>query len=559
MFNTLWNSIPRNGLVWEWLLDGNAFDTAGTNNGTATNVIYVKTSKGYQSQAGSFKTNTSQIEVNHIAWYELQTFSWNLNIRLEWTTSCHCVYKQRWSVNYDIAYSCVFRTTWFSFAQQNGSNYTLNTSIPWTFIQNKTYNVTVIKEPNLWTAYVDWILLWTLSAPAISYSTWNKNTFHWKNPVTTAETLNWQIQSLRHYNRKLSQDEIQTLYLESLRKLWPSNIANYPSLLSELVGYFRAENIWWNALYNLVNWIVVTRVWWTNTTDNLWIKKAISNPNYTWASLTYTTWYTFENSWSGWSLVTTPAWLSATWINRTTKLRDIFLFSRTLSIDERNLLENLCNSEYPYPTPSYDLPNLRDWLVLDLNEWWQDLSRNGNNGFLVNLAPAKWLKQLRAKGLSYNGNDAYIDNIWMNNITLWNSDKTIALWIKPWYTADRVIYNLWNTWTNTQLWLSLHTTNEIKAYISGWPNILSWIIATKIHHIVLSKNWNEYKLYIDWILRNTTTYANLNITWTQHQVWALWKTNYWSWWIFNPRVRNKALSGNEIQALYYSQKWNFIY
>ena len=121
------------------------------------------------------------------------------------------------------------------------------------------------------------------------------------------------------------------------------------------------------------------------------------------------------------------------------------------------------------------------------------------------------------------------------------------------------MYVLWNSWTNTQLWISLHTANKIKAYIYGWPNILSWVTATKIHHIVLSKNWNEYKLYVDWVLRNTTTYANLNITWTQHQVWVNWATNFFNWWIFNPRLRNRELSDKEIQALHYSQKWNFIY
>lgn len=49
-------SIPRNGLVGEWLLDGNAIDTNdGTkNNGTATNVPYANTSVGYQKQAGTF-------------------------------------------------------------------------------------------------------------------------------------------------------------------------------------------------------------------------------------------------------------------------------------------------------------------------------------------------------------------------------------------------------------------------------------------------------------------------------------------------------------------------
>jgi len=65
MFNTLGNSIPRNWLVWEWLLDGNALDTSWNwNNWTATNVTWVKTDKGYQSQAGSFNGSNSKIETS---------------------------------------------------------------------------------------------------------------------------------------------------------------------------------------------------------------------------------------------------------------------------------------------------------------------------------------------------------------------------------------------------------------------------------------------------------------------------------------------------------------
>ena len=53
-------TIPRNWLVWEWLLDWNANDTSWSwYNWTATNVTYAKTTKGYQSQAGSFNGSSS--------------------------------------------------------------------------------------------------------------------------------------------------------------------------------------------------------------------------------------------------------------------------------------------------------------------------------------------------------------------------------------------------------------------------------------------------------------------------------------------------------------------
>jgi hypothetical protein len=56
-------SIPRNGLVGEWLLDSNSNDTNdGTkNNGTATNVTYENSPVGYQKQRGVFNGSSSYV------------------------------------------------------------------------------------------------------------------------------------------------------------------------------------------------------------------------------------------------------------------------------------------------------------------------------------------------------------------------------------------------------------------------------------------------------------------------------------------------------------------
>lgn len=51
------------GLVAEYLLDGNALDTSGNGyNGTASNVTYAKTHRGYQSQCGVFNGSSSKID-----------------------------------------------------------------------------------------------------------------------------------------------------------------------------------------------------------------------------------------------------------------------------------------------------------------------------------------------------------------------------------------------------------------------------------------------------------------------------------------------------------------
>lgn len=663
MFNTLGNSIPRNSLVWEWLLDGNTLDTSWNwNNWTTTNVTYIKTDRGYQSQAGSFNGSNSRVTAG-INW--ITNWDKTVSIWVKWTNDSGTANTQHafnvwanrnnvsnWTINFSYSHgNSDFQRAW---AVSNTSNnyfpIKYNTQLFWWI----WYHLIYTQSWNTARCYLNWILENTVTLSWIIDSPSQTIIWSWRSWASYLSYFNWQIQWVRIYNRAISQDEIQLLYLEWKRLLWPTNIAKYPSLLSGLVWYWDFR---WDAS-NLVDWVKWTvngatltsdRFWnsdsayafnWVSNTilattlDYFWtqnlsisshiyisslpsswnitmpisfVEWAIDNGTYDksieinsswqvsfrlydWVNKTAT--YNWLITWQWYHIVWTYDWINiriyvnlvewtpktATWsYNFTTpklwfswnwwwsrirfnwKIWETMLFNKALSANEVKTLYNLTSQDYIYPTPSYDLENLRDWLVLDLNEQWQDLSWNGNNGFLVNLAYPQWLRQWRIKGLNYNGNNAYIRDIWINNITLWNSDKTIALWIKPWYTADRVMYRLWSSWTNTQLWLSLHTANEIKAYIFGWPNILSWIIATKIHHIVLSKNWNEYKLYVDWVLRNTTTYANLNITWTDHQVWALWATYHWSWWIFNPRVRNRALSDKEIQALYYSQNGNFIY
>lgn len=55
---------PTNGLVGEWLLNGNANDSSGNgNNGTASNVTWTTTDAGPQAQNGSFNGSNSIVTV----------------------------------------------------------------------------------------------------------------------------------------------------------------------------------------------------------------------------------------------------------------------------------------------------------------------------------------------------------------------------------------------------------------------------------------------------------------------------------------------------------------
>ena len=78
------DTIPRVGLIGEWLLDGSAYDTNdGTkNNGTATNVTYANTSVGYQKQNGVFNGTNAYVNMGNVNNFDYNVpFSISCNIR----------------------------------------------------------------------------------------------------------------------------------------------------------------------------------------------------------------------------------------------------------------------------------------------------------------------------------------------------------------------------------------------------------------------------------------------------------------------------------------------
>ena len=236
MFNNNWNTIPRDWLVGEWLLDWNRLDTSWNwYNGSPSNMLYVKTTKWYQAQAWSFNGSSSYI-----------TISDNVNLRLTNNFSIFAtiytgaisrnnwiIWKDQWTLD---------NTKWkFVLNSSNKLRFTISAVADiddtWPSLElNKWYNVWIVHTWTSWKFYVNWNLNsditnannpWTSTSPLYIW-TWQNITYPYQ----------WYIQDARIYNRVLLQDEIQLLYLEWLRKLWPSNIRAYPKLIDCLVWYF---------------------------------------------------------------------------------------------------------------------------------------------------------------------------------------------------------------------------------------------------------------------------------------------------------------------------------
>lgn len=200
--------IPRNGLVWEWLLNGDALDTSWSgNNGTATNMTYDSTDRGYQSQMGVFNGSNAYI-------------SWLIA-----TPSTHSI--------------CF----WFK-TSASGSNYTFNDNsalsiLAWNSAGKIQYDDWVDEVLTTTNTYVDgnWHFCvcaranWTTNGSFINVdngteiTTWTISSsvggsidlWHRKSP--SQQFWTWNLQLVRIYNQVLSAKEINNLYMEWLKLL----------------------------------------------------------------------------------------------------------------------------------------------------------------------------------------------------------------------------------------------------------------------------------------------------------------------------------------------------
>jgi hypothetical protein len=563
MDRTNYNNIPTP--TAQFLLNGDAVNDYGTD-WTATNVTWVDAEKGYVQEVGSFNGTTSYVNcwVNSnlnslFNWW--WTFSANINVNAitvnhrildtnnTWTT-WYLVYilDISWGF-FRLWFSHKFSTTWWLWNTDRVLELWKNYHIEVIYDYSSTTNDPIFR--------IDWVIYTTneVTAPVWTWWAWTWNWIIWADG-TFWNNFNWEIGLLRTFDIELTTQESQNIRTEHNRLLW--NTAKNPDLLNWLVWYIRAED-WWTVLYDMKNWTIPTYVWWSATTDNLWRNKAITNPNYTWTSITYTTGYTFENSWSWWSVVTSPTWLSATWINRTTTLRDVYLFDRTLSAWEITTLEALCNSTYPYPFGKSSTLNLQDWLVLHLDSAWNDLSGSWNSWTPTDVTK---VRRNQSEGGSYNGSTSKIVatapaftwqwswGMWVNKTTAsWdeylidysvtdsNVDRLVPCRILAWWQ--------WRVFLRSQSWET--TYRDSITAVNDWNP----------HHIITTINTStdEINIYIDWVLDQWTqvwVIASTIDVLSSLYIWSTYTSSaLYDWEIISPKIWNRVLSAKEVEQEFY--------
>ena len=244
-------SLPRNWLVWEWMLDWNTNDSNDwtKNNGTATNVTWDATQYRWVNKyVGSFNGSSSKVDcwntANHWTW----PFSWFIWIKTTATWGNQLI-MSKWWVPYISFFSRVNAdwTFWVElYDWTNSCNKFVAASINdwiWHHIWFTTNWTTL-------TLYKDWQSLWTTTDNTTNTLTSaNSLVLWWRSDWANNSWYNWYACWARIFNYALSIDEIQQYYLEWKWKVWQPNW--FRELLSWLSYYYDLK---WDS-NEVINWL----------------------------------------------------------------------------------------------------------------------------------------------------------------------------------------------------------------------------------------------------------------------------------------------------------------
>jgi len=459
-------SIPRDWLVWEWLLNWNALDTNDwtKNNWTATNVTYSNTEIGYQKQSWVFN-GSAKIWTNYAP--SIWASNFTNNIWYNWTVSSSAQYifsNYDWTATYFILYVAWAAWAWWIVAEMPSAQMIL-TSL---WIQDwKWHMITFLRKGSSLVCYVDSIQKWIVS---VSSNAWNwQQIYLWRrwdddNPMT------WKLQWYRFYNYAISQQEIQTLYQEWLRQLWEWSDWILSSAITHYDFLWDANDVIWGN-----NWTVS---WATLTTDRFWISKG----------------YDFNG---GSDYIWTPSIASLiTWKNTLSYETMFFLDSSLWSSTTIRVVWN-----WQFLVGRFDWISLDNWFAVFTSSW---TACNATSAF----STWQWVH------LVWTYDWANI-KLYIN----WVLDNTVA---KTWNISSSVPSDTWSFWALSTIGSSAPDWKI--SYDVIWDRTLSAGEVKQLYDLSSKRYLNQFKktlplnlkgwlqLYIPWD-NNSWTYYDLSWNW----------------------------------------------
>jgi hypothetical protein len=208
---------------------------------------------------------------------------------------------------------------------------------------------------------------------------------------------------------------------------------------------------------------------------------------------------------------------------------------------------------------------------------WNDISNNNNNGTLIN---GPTFNAANGGSIVFDGSNDNINILDNSSIDFGTSNFTSNIWIYP-YSSSLVIngeygvINKNNGFQNSPGWgLELSTyecfppfpTIFLEGFNSGqssWgnTNITGSIKTQAWSNINLVRNGNNFNMYINGILSNTTTNSNVGFNVDNSVNLTLAKNNTWQFSykgeISNFNLYNRALSAQEVLQNFNAQKSRF--
>lgn len=230
--NTIPTQAPRDGLVFESLMDWNVLDTSWNwNHWTANNLSYTTAERWYVNQIWDFNGTSSYVEYT---WYDadfiqktgvfgvvflLKLDSYNSNKRHDilwtaWWTSANTWF----DIHYDNRSSqgSPKRLSFYIFSGSWAP--TVSFSDDDVITDNDTHLVCVTWDWSDVKYYIDWVLystdVWVIWTANVS---WEYDLTLWKTAGGTYSYTGWNIWLVRIYDSLLTQDDVTDLYLEGLR------------------------------------------------------------------------------------------------------------------------------------------------------------------------------------------------------------------------------------------------------------------------------------------------------------------------------------------------------
>lgn len=184
-----------------------------------------------------------------------------------------------------------------------------------------------------------------------------------------------------------------------------------------------------------------------------------------------------------------------------------------------------------------------DWNV-------NDSSGNGNNG--------------TATSITYTTGrvwDAAVFNGSTSNITVTSSPSLVSNWSIGFIvkTSSSIQQAIYSKWISPSSWRQLHvyifTNGKLKIDI---PYIVDNIVesATAVndwnyHYIAITRSWNVWSMYVDWVLSSSATNASTQEENTNQL--TIWKdsttpSQYLNWLLDEVKLYNRVLTAWEISA-----------